>query len=294
MLHDTKAKILSAFWLALLALCGSGGCSSTHHVRWNPRYTPGQCRQRPRPVYVAVPAPVPYGYFETCWHPWPGQCDGYPTGAIDVEAGAAMQGGGAVTAPVERLPAVSDPADWEVLPVPEEDSAVGDPGANPMPQDDHNGGELVPSGGLEVPFDDDGTEVPPATEDQGTRKDSNRKASLWIQSGPKAEVTLHVADRPLKLPSRRDVLVQPATFRQWQPPVSGRGIVQATAAVRPPETAPASVSRAASKETPAQQRATAMPEESEPVSDVRRDDAERPKTMAGKPPKRKRPHFLSR
>lgn len=220
MTYHTKTRTLCAIWLATVLLGGSGGCSMPHGVRWNPLLVPGR-HHRPPVAYVPVPDPVPYGYYETCWHPWPGQCVGCPTGAIEVEAAGGAAGRDAVDSPVQRLPAVSQPKDWEVLPVPDATPPADEDQATPPTQDDHPDGKPLRFRDEELPAEGDDLELLPEPEDTGPPKDERLPVEPPQQGDSSGKVARREASRPAESRSQRNEPVQPATFLEWYPSLQG-------------------------------------------------------------------------
>ncbi len=222
MVPSMKAKTISTISLALLLLCVAGGCRTTHGVSRKPLLAGKRplCSRRGRPV---VPDPMPYGHYQTCWHPWPGQCVGHPLEAIDVEPGSAIEPGNGIEATPQRLPAVSDLEQWETLPVPPANPTPVEDVEIELPPLDASDSEPSPATGdteaetptedAGTPTEDAGTESAPETEgDAATSTSRARPLQRLFERDREQGTVLRIADQPSK-PSRvRDTLVQPATF----------------------------------------------------------------------------------
>jgi hypothetical protein len=82
--HHRNFKIVPTLGLWLLLLCGVVGCASTKNA--------ATCDQ-------AIGCDGAYGFRATQWHVWPGYCATCPS-----------------------QPTADQPADWEVVPTPQEES----------------------------------------------------------------------------------------------------------------------------------------------------------------------------
>ena len=258
-----KAKILSAFGLVALMLCSSGGGCGSYRVRWNPLLgcLERPCLPRSRP-YLADP--MPYGYYETCWQPWPNQCVGRPLEAIEVESDAQLDGNNEPLPRIHRLPDVKNLEDLEVLPMPPASpTPTEDPGAEVPPEvqgvpADQRGIDSLPS--LDsLPIRDaeakppaeaeglkregSGTQVPEVPKGTSIPESETRKPPIAANRIPERPATSQMrpsrislgcdSDRdgvvrivapPRKSSRRQDALVQPASATELPREPGGKAL----------------------------------------------------------------------
>ncbi len=81
MVCDTRTKLLFTILSALLLPWGTGGCAVMHDLGFRP-HDPSLVIPRnnymPRGARVCPLAPGFYGYYATCWSPWPDEWEGCP------------------------------------------------------------------------------------------------------------------------------------------------------------------------------------------------------------------------
>ena len=239
MIGTTKAEILSTISIALLLACGSSGCHTPNGMHRN-SLAAGEHRLCPRRARPVVPDPMPYGYYQTCWHPWPDPCVGHPLDVIEVESDLPLNNGSNADATLERLPEVPEPDDWETLPVPPGDPTPVDDREMGLPLENRGESDLVPPPGeTETPIEDADPESPSETDsDAAPAASEDVPLGPSSQGGSRRDATLKIVGPPRRVSRRNDGLVQPATFLRWCPKprggdvasldteIRGRGIVQ--------------------------------------------------------------------